>query len=238
MKNILDSSTQKEIENRINSLNEKAQRLWGKMSVNEMVCHCSDQIKMAVGEISTKYVGNFFLETLVKHLILFGIPAPKGKVETVPELKQGIGGTKPTLFDKDKTTLLDFIRNFQNRIEKKSNHSSSGIWKINNKTMGKIVLYPSRSSFKTVFCLMKNQIKPRLDFLIEQLKNDFDLISKKKKDDEWKRDHFRYTFTVHVQRIYEMLNTSITKNLLAEIQPSTKKEMVLLKDYLDKMIDA
>ena len=43
---------------------------------------------------------------------------------------------------------------------------------------------------------MNNQIKPRLDFLIELLKKDLDLICKKKKEDEWKRDHFRYAFTV------------------------------------------
>jgi len=85
---------------------------------------------------------------------------------------------------------------------------------------------------------MHNQLKPRLDFLIELLNKDFDLISKKKKDDEWKGDHFRYTFTVHVQKIYELLNTSVTKDLPAEIKSSTKKEMVLLRDYLNKMIDS
>lgn len=84
---------------------------------------------------------------------------------------------------------------------------------------------------------MNNQIKPRLDLLLEFLRKDFDLISKKKKDDEWKRDHYRYTFTVHVHRIYELLNTSVTKDLPAEIKSSTKEEMVLLIDYLTKMID-
>ena len=84
---------------------------------------------------------------------------------------------------------------------------------------------------------MNNQIKPRLDFLLEQLKKDFELISKKKKDDEWKRDHYRYTFTVHVQRIFNMLNTSLTNDQPAEIKASTKEEMVLLRDYLNKMIE-
>lgn len=83
---------------------------------------------------------------------------------------------------------------------------------------------------------MNNQLKPRLDLLIEDLKNDFALIAKKKKDDEWKRDHFRYTFTIHTQRIYEMLNTSITEKPQAEIKTSTKKEIVLLRDYLNSMI--
>jgi hypothetical protein len=83
---------------------------------------------------------------------------------------------------------------------------------------------------------MNNYLKPRLDFLLEQLKKDFDLIAKKKKDDEWKRDHYRYTFTVHVQRIYEMLNTSITENEPADIKEATKKEMTLLQNYLESMI--
>jgi hypothetical protein len=83
---------------------------------------------------------------------------------------------------------------------------------------------------------MSNQLKPRLDLLLEDLKNDFALIAKKKKDDEWKRDHFRYTFTIHTQRIYEMLNTSITENLPAEIKTSTKKEIILLRNYLNSMI--
>lgn len=85
---------------------------------------------------------------------------------------------------------------------------------------------------------MDNQIKSRLDLLIADLNRDLALIAKKKKDDEWKRDHFRYSFTVHVQRIYELLNTSVTKDLPAEIKSSTKKEMVLLRDYLNNMIDS
>jgi hypothetical protein len=83
---------------------------------------------------------------------------------------------------------------------------------------------------------MNNQLKPRLDLLLEDLKNDFALIAKKKKDDEWKRDHFRYTFTLHTQRIYEMLNTSITEKPPAELKTSTKKEIILLRDYLNLMI--
>lgn len=121
MKNILDSKIQTEIENRINSLNENSPSLWGMMTVNEMICHCSDQIKMAVGEKSTKYVGNILLNSVVKHLILLGMPAPKGKVETVPELKQGVEGTKPTSMEQDKKTLMGYVQNFKNIIQKNSN---------------------------------------------------------------------------------------------------------------------
>lgn len=121
MKNILKLSTQKELENRIRSLDDNSVRLWGKMNVNEMICHCSDQIKMSVGMIPTKYRGNFFLTAFVKHLILLGMPAPKGKVETVPELKQGLKGTKPVRIENDRIALLNLVSNFPTLIEKNQN---------------------------------------------------------------------------------------------------------------------
>ena len=71
---------------------------------------------------------------------------------------------------------------------------------------------------------MNNQLKPRLDLLLEVLKNDFALIAKKKKDDEWKRDHFRYTFTVHVQRIYEMLTHRLQRTYRQKLKSLQKKK--------------
>ncbi len=138
MKNILEVSTQKEIKIRINSLNEKSIRLWGKMTINEMVCHCTDQIKMAVGVIPTKYVGNFFLNTIAKHLILLGMPVPKGKIETVPELKQGIGGSKPKNLDYDKNELLELTNNFNAIIEKNPNQIHPAFGKMNTKQWARL----------------------------------------------------------------------------------------------------
>ena len=78
-----------------------------------------------------------------------------------------------------------------------------------------------------------NWLKEDFDTMIEGLQKDLDLIAAKKKDDEWKRDHYRYTFTVFAQRIYKLLNTSITENPPAPIQPSTKKELEVLKEILE-----
>ena len=78
-----------------------------------------------------------------------------------------------------------------------------------------------------------NWLKEDLDTKIGVLQKDLDLIAAKKKDDEWKRDHYRYTFTVFAQRIYKLLNTSITENPPAPIQPSTKKELEVLKEILE-----
>ncbi len=82
-----------------------------------------------------------------------------------------------------------------------------------------------------------NYLIPRLENLILILSSDLRLIAKKKKDDEWKRDHYRYIFTVHAQRIYNLLNTSLTEKSPAKVQKITKDELIVLRDILNNMIE-
>ena len=81
-----------------------------------------------------------------------------------------------------------------------------------------------------------NWLKEDLDGMIENLRRDLNLIAKKKKDDEWKRDHYRYSFAISAQRILKLLSTSITENPPAEVQASTKKELIVLKEIIEEMI--
>lgn len=85
---------------------------------------------------------------------------------------------------------------------------------------------------------MHNYLKPRIDNIIEILKKDFELIAGKKKDDEWKRDHYRYTFTVSVQRMYDLLNSNITGEDMLPISKSTKLELENLRVKIEKMINS
>ena len=101
MKTILNEKDKLNIIERINKLLPERKKLWGKMNVNEMLCHTSDQIRMATGKIQPKYLGNVLFKTIVKWLILAGIPTPKGKVQTVRELNQEKEGTRPVGFDQD-----------------------------------------------------------------------------------------------------------------------------------------
>lgn len=84
---------------------------------------------------------------------------------------------------------------------------------------------------------MFNWLKPRLDNIIIILEKDLDLISKKRKDDEWKRDHYRYTFTVAAQRMYELLNLELSGRQMLPIKDSTKKELKILRNMIDTMIN-
>jgi len=83
---------------------------------------------------------------------------------------------------------------------------------------------------------LHNYLQPRLNILINELRKNFDLIASKNKDEEWKRDNYRYTFTVSVQRIYKLLNTSLTEQKVSAIRSSTKNELKILKDIVDEMI--
>jgi hypothetical protein len=52
MKNILNEADYVEITNRIQNLSETNTRLWGKMDMQQMLLHCTTQLKLALGEIS------------------------------------------------------------------------------------------------------------------------------------------------------------------------------------------
>jgi hypothetical protein len=112
MKNILNLKDKHEVLSRISNLELSFQPIWGQMNVNEMVCHIADQLRLALGIKVADPVGNFRKEKILKWLILWGMPTPKGKVQTVKELKQGAGGTKPTSFDCDVKLLINLIEDF------------------------------------------------------------------------------------------------------------------------------
>jgi hypothetical protein len=115
MKSLLNPIDKSEMLNRISSLTPNDPSLWGKMNVNEMIVHVTDQVRMAFGEKPSPYRGTMMTSTIMKFLILLGMPIPKGKIETTNELKQGAGGTKPTVFEKDRQILSDLVDNFSSR---------------------------------------------------------------------------------------------------------------------------
>lgn len=138
MKNLFGDQTRKEIIERINLLDENSCRLWGKMTPNEMLCHCSDQIKMATGNLKTDFVGNFFTSTIGKQVVLLGVPVPKGKVETVKELMQGVRGTPPTKFDEDRNMLINLVNTFDAKYPSNNDPVHPAFGKLTRNQWGKL----------------------------------------------------------------------------------------------------
>ncbi len=139
MQSITNESVKKSVVMRVELLSETDERLWGKMSISQNVCHMADQLRLALEQKESKFTGNFFLTAIMKRLIMMGLRVPKGKVETVNELKQGIGGTKPGDFEKDKGSLINLIEQFYFQYEpgKKVMHPAFG--KLSRDEWGKLI---------------------------------------------------------------------------------------------------
>ncbi len=111
--NLFDSTKREEIINRLRLLTPESKAKWGKMSVSEMICHCLDGNKMALGEIPPTDKSNFFTRSFVKYLVVYIIPIPKG-APAPPEINPQKGGTKPQDFENERQLLIDDINNFAN----------------------------------------------------------------------------------------------------------------------------
>ena len=109
--NLFDEKKCAEIVARINRLTPESKAAWGKMNVGEMLCHCADGIKMATGERAVADKSNFLFRTLVKPLIVYVLPMPKG-APTADEINPSKSGTKPSEFETDRQILLAAIENF------------------------------------------------------------------------------------------------------------------------------
>lgn len=109
MKNIINQQDRAEIIARIQKLTPESKAHWGTMNAGGALCHLNDQLRLALGQKTIPDAGNFFTKTILKNLILWGMPAPKGKAKTHPDLAQEAGGTKPTTFDADRKSLMENI---------------------------------------------------------------------------------------------------------------------------------
>ncbi len=106
---IFDEQKRREIVARINQLSPESKAVWGKMNVNQMICHCTDQLRGCLGELDGKTdESNFLSRSLVKWLVLYVIGIPKD-VPTSKRVDQMRDGTKPLDFETDRQTLLEFI---------------------------------------------------------------------------------------------------------------------------------
>ena len=51
MKSIWETAAQRELSDRLSTLSADRRALWGKMSVQQMVCHLAESLRMALGEL-------------------------------------------------------------------------------------------------------------------------------------------------------------------------------------------
>lgn len=126
MKTLLNSEDKAEIFARLQQLRPDSQRLWGKMTAHQAICHLSDSFMCKFGERESTDASNFFTKTLMKWVALKApMPWPHG-VKTMPENDQLVGGTPPVEFERDRQQLEALIERFCQPMNNMSPHPYFG----------------------------------------------------------------------------------------------------------------
>lgn len=141
MKNLLDADTRKETLTRVEALTPGHERRWGRMSAGEMVCHVGDQIRLALGDLAAKDVSTVFTRSLLKRLVLAGMPFPKGRIETFEELNHAKGGgTQAAAFHEDVKTLKNLVARFVDRDGQDGSFARNPVFgRMSNRQWGRLV---------------------------------------------------------------------------------------------------
>jgi hypothetical protein len=113
VKTLLNADDKVEIVSRLALVRPDSQRLWGKMSAHQMVCHLTDGFRMYMGEKQVAPVGGLYPSRVLRWVALWAPrPWPKG-FQTMKELdQQGGGGTSPVEFARDKQELDSLLARF------------------------------------------------------------------------------------------------------------------------------
>ncbi len=137
---IYNSKDFKKIIYRINGLTPGSQRQWGKMSVNEMICHITDQMRLAIAEKKTEFPYNYFVQLFAKLMFVYGFKFPRN-LKTVREMKQSPkgDGTKPTNFNQDFKSLMEVLNEFASKDRSFTFSPRPAFGKMNRKEWGIIV---------------------------------------------------------------------------------------------------
>ncbi len=98
---------------RIGQLTPEHRPVFGKMNVHQMVCHCTDQLRLALGTIKADDDYTPIDPNMVKNLALTKrpVPTPKGLGQVEGD------GTLPTTFENDKVLLKSHLLEFLNLPE-------------------------------------------------------------------------------------------------------------------------
>lgn len=135
---IAEPTATEAIINRINALQPNATRQWGSMSIEQMLVHCADQIRICIEEKPARSFGNGFTRWLSRLLFVkIGMKFPKNS-RTLPELDPNKKMTRVESFEQDRDQLLRLIRQFgQLPTERSFSHPLLG--KANKDEIGKII---------------------------------------------------------------------------------------------------
>jgi len=108
MPSMFHAATRETFQRRILKLTPDAQRRWGRMSAHQMVCHLSDQLRIALGDIAARPIPGLIRYPPMKQLVIDVMPWPRGRVQGPPEAFT----TAPAAWTMDISTLSQLLETF------------------------------------------------------------------------------------------------------------------------------
>ncbi len=112
MHNLTTAKDLADILDRVDKLSLRSRAAWGKLTVNTMICHCTDYFRLAYGEIPTKRRHTYLYQNFMKWWVLRQNQLPR-LMPTVLEIDPKLGnGTPSTDFDNDKFLLKKMLLGF------------------------------------------------------------------------------------------------------------------------------
>jgi hypothetical protein len=112
VKTLSQENDKHEVLRRLTALKADQVRLWGTMTCHQMICRLSDSFLLPLGEKTTGTKSVPMPRGLYKWGALY-LPMkwPHG-VSTMPEMEQGVGGTPPVEFARDRVKLVEVTKRF------------------------------------------------------------------------------------------------------------------------------
>jgi hypothetical protein len=133
MKSLVNAADKEELLQRIVRVQPSDERLWGRMSAHQMICHLADAYRVYTGEISAEPVPvPAIVKALVRTTALY-VPLhwPKGRIPTLPKIDQVAGyGTPPAEFAKDVHVLNNLLEQFSRLPESHTFNQHPGLGRL------------------------------------------------------------------------------------------------------------
>jgi hypothetical protein len=112
VKSLRDSETRKEIRERLERVDPRTPRQWGRMTAHQMICHLADSFRGVMGEKALSPAATPLPPRIMKFIALdLPVKWPHG-LKTRPEIDQEAGGTPPLEFPDDVATVKALLDRF------------------------------------------------------------------------------------------------------------------------------
>ena len=105
MKLIWQPDIEREVRERMRRLTPESERRWGTMTAHRMVCHMIDALIVPLGDTPVSVRKKFTTNPVVRHVMIFWLPWPKGRIKTAREFLV----TQPAEWNADLKRLGDAL---------------------------------------------------------------------------------------------------------------------------------